>query len=68
MRCNHCKRRDGSNVSALGLAAGFFELETNSVALANQWLPVGSPYSDCFGVSTECIGEADVFDVSRFVQ
>jgi len=39
----HTYRRAGSNATALGLAEGFEEPESNSLGLANQWLLVGSP-------------------------
>jgi hypothetical protein len=65
----HTYRRDGSNVSALGVAKGFTQPEYNSVALANQWLLVGSPYDQgCFSVSGVCTGDANVLDLSKFTQ
>jgi hypothetical protein len=63
----HTYVRDGSTVTPLGLAAGF--LTTTSIALANQWLLVGSPFTfACGSGATPCIGEADVFDLNRFMQ
>ena len=65
----HSYRRDGSNVTALGLAdGGFAEAEYNSLGLANQWLLVGSPYD--FGCQSfgPCIGKATVIDLSKFTQ
>jgi hypothetical protein len=65
----HTYRRDGSSVGALGLAEGFFMGDSNTVALANQWLLVGVPYdSSCFSSIGICIGEANVVDLSKFVQ
>lgn len=65
----HTYRRDGSNVSALGLVEGFFLGDSNTLALANQWLLLGVPYDPgCFSVIGICIGEANVIDLSRFVQ
>lgn len=65
----HTYRRDGASVSALGLAEGFFMGDSNTLALANQWLLVGEPYdSSCFSSIGICVGEANVIDVSRFAQ
>jgi FG-GAP repeat protein len=65
----HTYRRDGSNVTALGLAdGGFAEAEYNSLGLANQWLLVGSPYSFGCNSSGPCIGNATVIDLSKFTQ
>ena len=62
----HTYARDGSTVTPVGLAAGF--LATNSLALANQWLLAGTQLTqDCAGAAP-CIGEADVFDLNRFMQ
>ena len=62
----HTYARDGSIVTPVGLAAGF--LASNSLALANQWLLVGIPVTqECAGTAP-CIGEADVFDLNRFMQ
>jgi hypothetical protein len=62
----HSYSRNGSIVTPLGLATGF--LESNSIALANQWLLVGSPLNfQCHNTGI-CIGEANVFDLSRFTQ
>jgi hypothetical protein len=67
----HTYARDGSIVTPVGLAgtglaAGF--LATSSLALANQWLLVGSELTlECAGTAP-CIGEANVFDLSRFTQ
>jgi hypothetical protein len=64
----HTYRRAGSNVTALGLAEGFEEPESNSLGLANQWLLVGSPYDfgcDSFGT---CIGDASLIDLTKFTQ
>ena len=64
----HTYRRAGSTVTALGLAEGFEEAESNSLGLANQWLLVGSPYDfgcDSFGT---CIGDASLIDLTKFTQ
>jgi hypothetical protein len=67
----HTYARDGSIVTpvglaAAGLAAGF--LATSSLALANQWLLVGTQLTDECAGTAPCIGHADVFDLSRFMQ
>lgn len=59
----HSYTRNGSTVTPLGLAAGF--LESNAIALANQWLLVGSPLNFQCHNSGSCIGEANVFDLNR---
>ncbi|HKS57514.1 MAG TPA: hypothetical protein VJS12_19610 [Steroidobacteraceae bacterium] len=64
----HTYTRDGSNVTALGLASGFLEPESNSLGLANQWLLVGSPYSSGCNSSGACIGNASVVDLTKFAQ
>lgn len=62
----HSYARAGSTVTPVGLATGF--AEANSIALANQWLLVGSPAdSRCSSVGP-CIGQANVFDLNRFMQ
>jgi len=63
----HTYARDGSTVTPVGLAAGF--LDTHSIALANQWLLVGSPLTfSCGSAAIACIGTAPVFDLNRFMQ
>jgi hypothetical protein len=62
----HSYARDGSTVTPLGLATGF--AEQNSIALANQWLLVGSPFDFRCSSTAACIGQAAVFDLSRFMQ
>jgi FG-GAP repeat len=62
----HTYSRDGSTVTALGLARGF--LESASLGLANQWLLVGSPLHFQCHNSDFCIGEANLFDLNRFAQ
>jgi hypothetical protein len=58
----HSYSRDGSTVTALGLATGF--LESASLGLANQWLLVGSPLDfQCHNTGI-CIGEANVFNLN----
>lgn len=65
----HTYRRDGSSVTALGLAAIEFMGDSNTLALANQWLLAGMPYdSSCFSVIGICVGEANVIDLSKFTQ
>jgi FG-GAP repeat len=68
--------RDGSNVSARGLASGYLKNSKFSsawrIALANNWLLVGSTENGgCIaeGIGEEgCVGEANLFDLNRFVQ
>jgi hypothetical protein len=58
--------RDGSNLTARGLARGF--LVSDSIGLANNWLLVGSTHDfaeGCIAVFA-CAGEARVFDLNRF--
>jgi hypothetical protein len=67
----HTYARDGSIVipvglAGTGLAAGFFA--SSSLALANQWLLVGTDLSDDCGGTLPCIGGVNVFDLSRFTQ
>lgn len=62
----HTYSRSGSTVTALGLAEGF--LHSTSIAIANQWLLVGSPFDEACTSVEICIGEANVFDLSRFTQ
>lgn len=58
--------RDGSIVSARGVVGGFMP---PSIALANNWLLVGSSSNDpeC-GVGVPCYGEAILFDLNRYVE
>lgn len=63
----HTYLRDGANVSALGLVEEPFQFESNSLALANQWLLVGLPYDGaCFSVIGICVGEANLIDLRKF--
>lgn len=64
----HTYRRDGSTVTALGLATGFFEAEHNSLGLANQWLLVGTPYETACVSFGDCIGSANLIDLTKFTQ
>jgi hypothetical protein len=62
----HSYARDGSTVTPVGLARGV--AETTSIALANQWLLLGSAFDfRCVAVGP-CIGGAAIFDLNRFVQ
>jgi hypothetical protein len=56
--------RSGNAVVPVGLAAPVGETAANSIAIANNWLLIGSPFSGCgfFG----CIGEANIFDLLHF--
>jgi hypothetical protein len=64
----HTYARDGSTVTPVGMAAGA-SFEPVSIALANQWLLVGSPFGvRCESRTPPCIGRVDVFDLSRFTQ
>lgn len=62
----HSYARAGSTVTPVGLATGF--AEANSIALANQWLLVGSPADFRCSSVGPCIGQANVFDLNRFMQ
>jgi len=60
--------RDGSTLTARGLARGF--LMTDSIGLANNWLMVGAIHDAGPGCTTSvlsCSGEAKIFDLNRFV-
>ena len=62
----HTYARNGSIVTALGIADGF--TASTSIAVANQWLLEGSPFDfQCTNVGL-CIGQATVFDLNRFAQ
>jgi len=68
--------RDGSIVNARGLASGFLKNARGTsawrIALANNWLLVGStenPGCLAEGIGeVGCVGEANLFDLSHFVQ
>jgi hypothetical protein len=53
--------RNGNVVVPLGLAAPVFETLTTSIAIANNWLLIGSPFDECS--SFGCIGAANIFDL-----
>lgn len=61
--------RAGSTVTARGITSGY--VESDSMALANNWLLVGStidPDSLCQSSAVACFGEASLFDLNRFVE
>jgi hypothetical protein len=61
--------RDGSTLTARGLARGY--VASDSMGLANNWLLLGSRHDRQFGCVTSlaaCFGEAKIFDLNRFVQ
>jgi hypothetical protein len=60
--------RDGSTLTARGLAGGY--VASDSMALANNWLLVGSTHDTgfyCHSILSACFGEAKIFDLNRFV-
>jgi hypothetical protein len=60
--------RDGSTLTARGLARGY--VASDSIGLANNWLLVGSRFNKGFCVTSlaACFGEARVFDLNRFAK
>jgi hypothetical protein len=63
--------RDGSTLTARGLASGY--VQSDSMALFNRWLMVGSVNdltrpSFCRTIVMACFGEVHIFDLSRFAQ
>jgi hypothetical protein len=60
--------RDGSTLTARGIARGF--IESDSIGLANNWLLVGSTHDGGIGCIAfgSCAGEARVFDLNRFAK
>jgi hypothetical protein len=60
--------RDGSTLTPLGLARGY--ILSDSVALANNWLLVGSVHDKGIGCTFDaghCSGVATIFDLNRFL-
>lgn len=61
--------RDGSTLTARGLARGY--VESDSMGLANNWLLVGFTHDLGFGCTSSlssCAGEAMIFDLNRVAQ
>ena len=70
--------RDGSNLTARGLAQGFPDpsqlsgghIRTDSMGLANNWLLVASVHDGGIGCTAfgRCSGKATIYDLNRFAK